>query len=321
MLVLNASYEPINVCTVRRAAVLVLKERAEILERSEWSLHAESMTLPRPMVIRLTTYVRIPRDAHRRKITRRAVFARDQWTCQYCGQERGNLTVDHVIPRSKGGDSGWENIVACCAPCNRRKGDRLPRQANMVPRTKPRAPGSTVFIHVAAPVIPQGVGAVPLRRRPDVPAVDVERTRTRRSPRTTCARCAGGSIVAGVWAVAATAVALIALLDDSGRAAERRANETGKRIAASEQRVETRLARLERRLARRPDDRPGAAAAHPGRPGPAGGVGRVVERDRAGEARRLRWRATPGSGSDTSPDDGGGDSPADGLPRLRDLFP
>ena len=155
MLVLNASYEPINVCTVRRAAVLVLKERAEILERSEWSLHAESMTMPRPMVIRLTTYVRIPRDAHRRKITRRAVFARDQWTCQYCGQERGNLTVDHVIPRSKGGDSGWENIVACCAPCNRRKGDRLPRQANMVPRTKPRAPGSTVFIHVAAPVIPK----------------------------------------------------------------------------------------------------------------------------------------------------------------------
>ena len=155
MLVLNASYEPINVCTVRRAAVLVLKERAEILERSEWSLHAESMTLPRPMVIRLTTYVRIPRDAHRRKITRRAVFARDQWTCQYCGQARGNLTVDHVIPRSKGGGSGWENIVACCAPCNRRKGDRLPRQANMVPRTKPRAPGATVFIHVAAPVIPK----------------------------------------------------------------------------------------------------------------------------------------------------------------------
>ena len=78
---LNASYEPINVCTVRRAAVLVLKERAEILERSEWSLHAESMTLPGPMVIRLKTYVRIPRDAHRRKITRRAVFARDRWTC------------------------------------------------------------------------------------------------------------------------------------------------------------------------------------------------------------------------------------------------
>ena len=88
---------------------------------------------PRPVVIRLLAYVRIPRDAHRRKITRRAVFARDRWTCQYCGHERGNLTVDHVIPRSKGGTSSWDNIVTCCAPCNRRKGDRLPRQANMVP--------------------------------------------------------------------------------------------------------------------------------------------------------------------------------------------
>jgi 5-methylcytosine-specific restriction endonuclease McrA len=154
VLVLNASYEPINVCTVRRAAVLVLKDRAEILERSEWALHAENLTLPRPIVIRLKAYVRIPRDAHRRKITRRAVFARDRWTCQYCGQERGSLTVDHVIPRSKGGDSGWENIVTCCAPCNRRKGDRLPSQANMVPRQKPHAPSSTIFIHVAAPEIP-----------------------------------------------------------------------------------------------------------------------------------------------------------------------
>jgi 5-methylcytosine-specific restriction endonuclease McrA len=154
VLVLNASYEPINVCTVRRAAVLILKQRAEILEHSERFLHAESLTLPRPVVIRLITYVRIPRDAHRRKITRRAVFARDRWTCQYCGQERGNLTVDHVIPRSKGGESSWDNIVTCCAPCNRRKGDRLPRQANMVPTSAPKAPSATIFIHVATPSIP-----------------------------------------------------------------------------------------------------------------------------------------------------------------------
>jgi 5-methylcytosine-specific restriction endonuclease McrA len=154
VLVLNASFEPINVCTVRRAAVLVLKQRAEILEHGERRLHAETMTMPRPLVIRLVTYVRIPRDAHRRKITRRAVFARDRWTCQYCGHERGNLTVDHVIPRSRGGGSSWDNIVACCAPCNRRKGDRLPNQVNMVPRRAPRAPSPTVFIHVATPTIP-----------------------------------------------------------------------------------------------------------------------------------------------------------------------
>jgi len=154
VLVLNASYEPINVCTVRRAAVLVLKQRAEVLEQSEWALHAENLTIPRPMVIRLVTYVRIPRDAHSRKITRRAIFARDGWACQYCGSERGNLTIDHVIPRSKGGTSSWDNIVTCCAPCNRRKGDRLPRQANMHPRHAPRPPSPTLFVHVAMTRIP-----------------------------------------------------------------------------------------------------------------------------------------------------------------------
>ncbi|HEX6459145.1 MAG TPA: HNH endonuclease [Thermoleophilaceae bacterium] len=154
VLVLNASYEPINVCTVRRAAVLVLKQRAEVLEQSDWPLHAENLTMPRPMVIRLVTYVRIPRDAHSRKITRRAIFARDGWTCQYCGSERGTLTIDHVIPRSKGGSSSWDNIVTCCAPCNRRKGDRLPRQANMHPRHAPRPPSPTLFVHVAMTRIP-----------------------------------------------------------------------------------------------------------------------------------------------------------------------
>ena len=154
VLVLNASYEPINVCTVRRATVLLLKERAEVLEAGTWSLHAESLTLPRPVVIRLVSYVRVPRDAHRRKITRRAVFARDRWTCQYCGRERGKLTVDHVVPRCKGGASSWDNIVTCCAPCNRLKGDRLPRQAGMHPLSKPQPPNPTVFIHVAAQTIP-----------------------------------------------------------------------------------------------------------------------------------------------------------------------
>jgi len=154
VLVLNASYEPINVCTVRRAAVLVLKERAEILERADQALHAETFTLPRPAVIRLKSYVRIPRDAHARRITRRAVFARDRWTCQYCGTVRNTLTVDHVIPRSKGGPSSWDNIVASCAPCNRRKGDRLPAQIDMHPRQRPAAPSSTIFVHVATPTIP-----------------------------------------------------------------------------------------------------------------------------------------------------------------------
>jgi 5-methylcytosine-specific restriction endonuclease McrA len=153
VLVLNATYEPINVCTVRRAVVLLLKEKAEVIEHSDWALHSATRTMSRPVVIRLVSYVRIPRDTHRRKITRRAVFARDNWTCQYCGS-RSNLTVDHVIPRSKGGGSSWDNIVASCAPCNRRKGDALPRQVGMQLRKQPRTPSAHVFIHVASPTIP-----------------------------------------------------------------------------------------------------------------------------------------------------------------------
>ena len=193
--------------------MLILKNRAEILEKGDWALHAESITLARPVVIRLLTYVRIPRDAHRRKITRRAVFARDRWTCQYCGHERGNLTVDHVVPRSKGGPSTWDNIVTCCAPCNRRKGDRLPKQANMVPARKPKAPNPTIFIHVAAPTIPAAweqylwwrlerrAARTPIRRRRSRHAED-DRPATRRPPRP-----APLAARAGVWAVAATAIA------------------------------------------------------------------------------------------------------------------
>jgi len=155
VLVLNATYEPINVCTVRRAAVLVLKEKAEIVERGKRALHSERMTMERPVVIRLVTYVRIPRDAHRRKITRKAVLARDSWTCQYCGSRKPGLTVDHVIPRSRGGKSVWENIVASCASCNRRKGNRLPREIQMHPANRPKAPGPTVFIRIASPQIPR----------------------------------------------------------------------------------------------------------------------------------------------------------------------
>ena len=154
VLVLNASYEPINVCTIRRAVVLVLKQRAEVVERSDRDLHAESLTVARPAVIRLTTYVRVPRDAHSRKITRRAIFARDGWTCQYCGTGHGTLTVDHVIPRSKGGTSGWDNIVTCCAPCNRRKGDHLPKSVGMHPKRKPSPPSPTIFVHVAVTRVP-----------------------------------------------------------------------------------------------------------------------------------------------------------------------
>jgi len=153
VLVLNASFEPINVCTVRRAIVLILKSKAEVIDEHELEVHAERMSMTRPSVIRLRNYVHIPYQSFRRKITRRAVFARDGWECQYCGR-RGSLTMDHVIPRSKGGDTSWENVVACCATCNRRKGDRSVAQSGMKLSTRPMAPHATIFIHVASPTIP-----------------------------------------------------------------------------------------------------------------------------------------------------------------------
>src|ERR671925_53472 len=155
VLVLNASYEPLNVCTVRRAHVLVFKGKAEVIEQLEQPLRAAAAAFPWPHVIRLLNYVRVPR-AIQRKISRRALFARDGWRCVYCGTSGGRLTLDHVVPRSRGGESVWENVVTACAPCNLRKGDRLPHEVSMHLRRQPRPPQPVLFIRLAAPKIPTG---------------------------------------------------------------------------------------------------------------------------------------------------------------------
>jgi 5-methylcytosine-specific restriction endonuclease McrA len=138
VLVLNTTYEPLNVCSWRRALVLTLKDKAEVVETSGRVCHSEHDEFGIPHVIRLRSYVHVPRNAGRR-ISRRAVFARDRFRCQYCGSG-SHLTVDHVVPRSKGGGDEWDNVVTSCAPCNLKKGDRLPHVANMVPMHKPRPP-------------------------------------------------------------------------------------------------------------------------------------------------------------------------------------
>jgi 5-methylcytosine-specific restriction endonuclease McrA len=155
VLVLNASYEPLNVCTVRRAHVLVYKGKAEVVERLDKPLRSASGSFIWPHVIRLLNYVRVPR-AIQRKISRRALFARDGWKCAYCGTTSGRLTLDHIVPRSKGGESIWENVVTACAPCNLRKGDRTLEQVGMELRTHPRPPAPALFIRLAAPRIPSG---------------------------------------------------------------------------------------------------------------------------------------------------------------------
>jgi 5-methylcytosine-specific restriction endonuclease McrA len=153
VLVLNASYEPLNVCSVRRAHVLVYKGKAEILEHHARRLRSASDTFRRPHVIRLLYYVRVPRLVQR-KISRRALFARDGWRCQYCGSS-AKLTLDHVVPRSRGGESDWGNVVTSCAPCNLRKGDKLPEEVDMRPVVSPRPPAPALFVTLSAPSIPE----------------------------------------------------------------------------------------------------------------------------------------------------------------------
>jgi 5-methylcytosine-specific restriction endonuclease McrA len=141
VLVLNATYEPMNVVSVRRAILLLLKEKAELVEAAEAQLRSERLIVPVPLVIRLVYYVRIPRRFSL-PLSRRTVMARDHYTCQYCGDQPGkaNLTIDHVLPRSRGGQTTWQNVVTACGFCNRHKGNRTPEEAAMQLLHRPAQP-------------------------------------------------------------------------------------------------------------------------------------------------------------------------------------
>src|SRR5256884_9948553 len=145
VLALNASYEPLNVTTVRRAHVLVFKGKAEVIEELDRALHSATTTFPWPHVIRLVQYVRVPRTVQR-KISRRALFARDGWRCVYCGSTGGRLTLDHVVPRSRGGGSRWEDVVTSCAPPQLKKGKPPLQEGGPLPRPPPPAPPPALLL-------------------------------------------------------------------------------------------------------------------------------------------------------------------------------
>jgi 5-methylcytosine-specific restriction endonuclease McrA len=146
VLVLNASYEPLQIISTRRAVVLLLQQKAELVEAAQQCLRSLTRSFIVPLVIRLTRYIRIPRRL-RLPCSRRGVIARDRDVCQYCGTQpgRSHLTVDHVLPRSRGGATSWENVVTACRDCNHRKGGRTPEQANMALLTTPRQPQYVAF--------------------------------------------------------------------------------------------------------------------------------------------------------------------------------
>lgn len=142
-LVLNATYEPLCVVPLRRAVVLVLAEKAVIIEAGPLVMHSERLSVPIPSVVRLSHYVRVP---YRRAVplTRRAVLDRDAHACAYCSSRAD--TIDHVRPRSRGGAHVWTNVVAACARCNHRKGDRLLSEIGWTLPTPPLEPPATVAV-------------------------------------------------------------------------------------------------------------------------------------------------------------------------------
>jgi len=141
VLVLNATYEPLNVVNVRRAVVLLLKEKAELLEAANHYVRSAELSVPVPLVIRLVYFVRVPRPLTV-SLSRRGVLVRDNYTCQYCGATlpRPKLTIDHVLPKVRGGETVWENVVCACKSCNLRKGPLTPREAGMRLARQPHRP-------------------------------------------------------------------------------------------------------------------------------------------------------------------------------------
>ena len=138
VLVLNATFEPINVTAVRRAMVLMIKGVAQAEEVNQAHVHSASRALPVPSVIRLLAYRPIPQQT--RALSRKNILLRDRNTCQFCSRTlpASELTLDHVVPRSRGGRSSWENLVACCYQCNNSKGDRTPEEAGIALARRPR---------------------------------------------------------------------------------------------------------------------------------------------------------------------------------------
>ncbi len=140
-LVLNATQQPLAVVPARRAVVLVLKEKADIVVSDGIVFRSERVQLPAPTVVKLRYFVHVPYRA-RAALTRRAVFARDEWTCQYCGRTAEN--VDHVIPKSRGGTHTWENVVAACRRCNSKKENKFPHEVGLRLHREPFAPSDAL---------------------------------------------------------------------------------------------------------------------------------------------------------------------------------
>lgn len=153
ILVLNAGYEPLGLASVKRAVILVMNGTAEVVEESGEYLRTPSTPYPIPSIIRLKRLVRRPPG--RLALNRRNILRRDAYTCQYCGKRGGDLTVDHVFPKSRGGRSIWENLVTACRPCNLKKKNRTPEEAGMRLARRPSVPRHSLLLVADLPHLPE----------------------------------------------------------------------------------------------------------------------------------------------------------------------
>ncbi len=147
VLVLNQNYEPLNVCGWQRAVSMVYVGKAIVVENDSEVLHSPSMEMPLPTVVKLAYHVKRPLP--RLKLSRQNLLARDKHACQYCGRRSKDLTIDHVIPRERGGAHSWENLVACCIRCNNKKSNRTPREAGMTLIKLPKRPKFIPYLSYA----------------------------------------------------------------------------------------------------------------------------------------------------------------------------
>lgn len=158
VLVLNASFEPLSLISVKGAVILLLTEKAEVVEQDvARQLRAERIALDVPLVIRLVRYINIPRGL-RVPFSRKTLLARDEYTCQFCGATNVPLTMEHVQPRSRGGQTSWENCVAACRVCNHRKGNRTRAEAERIGLTLRREPKRPHFSRIALVVLAEARG-------------------------------------------------------------------------------------------------------------------------------------------------------------------
>jgi len=149
VLVLNQGYEPLNICRVKRAVVLLYQDKAEMLENGSGVIRSAGGEFPLPSVIRLAYRVKRPPRSER-KLTRLEIFRRDRHTCQYCAKETHQLTLDHVIPRYRGGQHTWENVVSACVFCNRRKAGSTLQEAGMKLLHPPTRPHNNTLFYLPA---------------------------------------------------------------------------------------------------------------------------------------------------------------------------